>query len=151
MPRDGWMILDSDLERNEPSDPVPCGNPNCEREVRWHVNIYHADWGELIVGSECAENLSLGPEWKALKSRHRRMKAFIVSPRWRPTPKGCRIDEHGYSALLFRSGEGFKIKISKGTQEKWFPTAFASEPTAKQEVFRMIEQKRHGVESRRKI
>ena len=142
MPRDGWMILDSDLERNEPSDAVPCGNPKCERDVTWHVTIYHPDWGELIVGSECAENLSLGSEWKALKSYHRRMKAFIASPRWVPTPKGWRIDERSYSALVFRQHAVFKIKISKGTEEKWFDSTFATTEAAKGEVFRMIEQKK---------
>ncbi len=95
-----------------------------------------------IGGPECAENLSLGPEWKVIKSYHRRTKAFIASPRWQPTPKGCRIEEHGYSALVFRTGNGFKVKISKMNQEHWLAPVFASEASAKQEVFRLIERKR---------
>ena len=125
-----------------PSAAIECGNPTCQRPVTWHVTIYHPEWGELVVGSECAENLSLGPEWKAIKSYHRRMKAFIASPRWQPTPKGCRIEENGYSALVFRKGNEFKIKISKGKQEHWADPVFASEASAKEMVFRLIERKR---------
>lgn len=51
MPKDGWMILHADLERNMPSSPIECGNPTCQRQVTWHVTIYHPEWGELVVQS----------------------------------------------------------------------------------------------------
>ena len=74
-PSGGWTILYSDLDNNEPSDPIPC--EHCGTEIRWHFTLYHPDWGEIIVGSECAENLSLGPEIKKLKSFQRRLRTFI--------------------------------------------------------------------------
>lgn len=112
--------------------------------MTWHVTIYHPDWGELIVGSECAENLSLGSEWKAIKSYHRRIKAFIVSPRWEPTPKGWKIEQHGYAALVFRKDDAskakstFKIKID----DDWGDIPFVTPEAAKQRVCQVIEQRR---------
>lgn len=129
------MIVDSDLERNEPSDPVPCAN--CSREVKWHVTIYHPDWGETVVGSECGENLSLGPEFAELKSYSRRLNAFIDSPRWKTTPKGWRIDQKEYFVLIFRQDDSFKIKID----DKWGDIPFASCEEAKRKAFQVIERR----------
>lgn len=110
-PRGGWTIICSDLDRNEPSDPVPC--ENCGLDVTWHFTLHHPSWGEIIVGSECAENLSLGPEITRLKSFSRRLETFMVSPRWRKTPKGQRITYQGHSILVFSKNGKYHLKIDE--------------------------------------
>jgi hypothetical protein len=133
-PSGGWIILHSDLDDNEPSDAIPC--EHCGLDITWHFTIYHPDWGEIVVGSECAENLSLGPEIKALKSFRRRLQTFIVSPRWRPTPKGVRISHDDHSVLVYRQGKNYRLKID----DDWGELTFASENEAKERAFRKIEQ-----------
>jgi hypothetical protein len=119
-PSGGWTILYSDLDNNEPSDPIAC--ENCGEEIRWHFTIYHPEWGEIVVGSECAENLSLGPEIKKLKSFQRRLQTFIVSPRWTQSPKGYWITYQGHSALVYKSGNFYRLKIDNKWGEKNYRT-----------------------------
>jgi hypothetical protein len=105
-PPDGWVILHSDLEDNTPSDSVECGR--CNADIRWHVTVYHPDWGEMIVGSECAEALSLGEEIRRLKSFNRRLRNFINSPRWRKTKVGLKITSGGHEiSVLGKEGRYF--------------------------------------------
>jgi len=133
-PSGGWEILHSDLDDNEPSDPIPCAY--CGTEIRWHFTIYHPEWGEMIVGSECAENLSLGPDVKELKSYNRRLRTFLVSPRWVATRKGYRITYQGYSILIYRKDKYFRIKIN----EKWGRLNFDSLDEAKKRAFEVVNQ-----------
>ena len=135
LPRDGWQIVDSDFERNEPSDPVPCAN--CSRQVKWHVTIYHPDWGEAVVGSECGENLSLGPEFTKLKSYHNRLNAFIKSARWKSTPEGVRIVQKTYPILIFQQNGTFKIKIKNHVGDIHFSTC----DEAKRRAFQFVEHR----------
>lgn len=136
LPRSGWNVICSDLDRNEPSDPVPCAN--CTREVQWHVTIYHPAWGEAIVGSECGDKLSLGAELSALKSYNRRMNAFIASPRWKPTPKGSSIRQDGLKILVFERDGAYRVKIG----DRWGEISFQTSSGAKQRVFEFVEGRR---------
>jgi hypothetical protein len=129
IPQDGWLILDSDLDHHEPSDPVPCAN--CDRDVEWHFTIWHPKWGETIVGSECAENLSNDPEIRRLKSYQRRLRTFLSSSRWKPTPKGFRITYERHSVLVFRQGNRFKLKID----DDWGKLNYLTELEAKAKAF----------------
>ncbi|MCE9608865.1 MAG: hypothetical protein K8R23_01425 [Chthoniobacter sp.] len=135
LPKDGWEIMHSDLEDNEPSDPVPCAN--CEREIRWHVTVYHPEWGETIVGTECAENLSLGSEMVALLSYHRRINAFIRSPRWKPVADGFVVRQKGYHVVVYEQDGAHWITI--GAKIGKIP--FATVDAAKQRVFEVIESR----------
>lgn len=108
-PSDGWIILHSDLEENVPSDPTECGY--CGADIRWHVTVFHHNWGEMIVGSECAENLSLGPELKELKSFNRRLNTFISSPRWKKTKNGFKIVYRSNNILIYEKEGFFRLKI----------------------------------------
>lgn len=92
---------------------MPCAN--CGLDVTWHFVIYHREWGEVIVGSECAENLSLGEEVTQLKSRQRRLRTFVYSPRWNDSPSGCWILQDYQHVLIFRRGDQYRIKID----DKW--------------------------------
>ncbi len=132
-PSGGWIILDSDLERNEPSEEIPCGY--CQREIRWHFTIYHPNCGELVVGSECAENLSLGIEVKELKSYQRRLRTFIVSPRWSETPKGYKISYREYSVLVYQRGSRWRLKIDN----EWGKEDFENISKAKERAFMVID------------
>ena len=127
-PSGGWAIICSDLDNNEPSDPIPC--ENCGLDVTWHFTVYHPTWGVIVVGSECAENLSLGPEIKKLKSHQRRLETFIVSPRWKETPKGCRINYQGYDVLVYRSKDKFRLKINDDWGERNYDTLEAAKTQA---------------------
>jgi len=133
-PSGGWTILYSDLDNNEPSDPIPC--ENCGLAITWHFTIYHPEWGEIIVGSECAENLSLGPEINKLKSFQRRLRTFVVSPRWKQTPKGFRIIHEGHSILVYRRGAKYRLKID----DEWGTMDFTSLDDAKERAFLKIHQ-----------
>jgi hypothetical protein len=134
-PSGGWEIICSDLETNEPSDTIPCGY--CTKDIRWHVTVYHLEWGELIVGTECAENLSLGPEIKELKSYHRRMRTFVVSPRWVKTKKGNKISYQDHSVLIYQKGEGYWLKIDSD----WGREEFPDHEKAKERAFMVIENR----------
>ncbi|MDW7773713.1 MAG: hypothetical protein SCH71_12570 [Desulfobulbaceae bacterium] len=138
-PSGGWEILHSDLEDNQPSDIIPCDY--CNTDIQWHFTIYHPDWGEMIVGSECAENLSLGIEVKKLKSYHRRMRTFIVSPRWVNTKKGLRITYQNYYVLIFRKGNKYQIKINND----WGKLQYNTQEEAKAQAFKVIN---HRIEKR---
>jgi len=135
LPKEGWTVLCSDLDNNEPSEPVPCAN--CGIDVTWHFVIYHPEWGETIVGSECAENLSLGSEVVRMKSYQRRMKTFLNSPRWSKTPRGWKILHKDYSALVFERNGSYKIKIN----DDWGTLTFKTPNEAKQRVFEVIESR----------
>lgn len=132
-PRSGWIILDSGLDRNEPSDPIPCAN--CDTEIRWHFTIFHPDWGEWVVGSECAENLSLGPEVKLIKSYNRRLRTFIGSPRWKKTPKGWSIRQNGHRVIVYRKNGLYRLKIG----QKFGRADYTTEAAAKQKAFEVLE------------
>lgn len=136
LPREGWTIIYSDLDNNEPSDPVPCAN--CGLSVTWHFVIYHPEWGEAIVGSECAENLSLGEEVMQRKSCARRLRTFLHSPRWRETPHGWAIQQSGTSALIYRRNNRFRLKID----EQWGKLDFDDDDAAKVRAFEVIENRR---------
>lgn len=138
LPREGWIILHSDLDDGEPSDPVPCAN--CGLDVRWHFTIFHEQWGEVIVGSECAENLSLGPEVTIWKSYHRRKRTFVFSPRWTPSAKGYWILQDQVMVIAFRSGEKWRLKID----DKWGRFDYASLDDAKAKAFEVLEHRRRA-------
>ena len=131
-PTGGWEIIHSDLEDNEPSDPIPCAY--CGAEIRWHFTIYHPRWGEMVVGSECAENLSLGPDVKLLKSYHRRLRTFIVSPRWVSTKKGLRITYRGYYIFIYRRYGRYRLKIDN----KWGRIDYNTLEDAKKSAFKVV-------------
>ncbi len=135
LPKDGWQIIHSDLEDNEPSDPVPCAN--CDREIRWHVTVYHPEWGETIVGTECAENLSLGSEMVALLSYHRRMHAFVVSPRWKPTRNGFVVQQKGCYIFVYEKNGAYWIRINA----KWGKIPYSTLTAAKQKAFEVVEHR----------
>lgn len=136
LPREGWVIVDNDLERGEPSDPIDCAN--CGREVRWHFTIYHPEWGETIVGSECAENLSLGPDVASLKSYLRRLRTFINSERWIKTPNAWKIRERDAMVWIFHEYQSFRITIDERRGE----TLFRDLVDAKKKVFEVLEHRR---------
>jgi len=120
MPKEGWDIVHSDLDDNEPSDPIPCAR--CGTDIRWHFTILHPQWGEAIVGSECAEILSLGPELAALKSFYLRRRTFVYSPLWRACHSGCWRSYRGHTALVFGPEGRFRLKIDERFGRLTFPT-----------------------------
>lgn len=144
-PSGGWTILFSDLDYNEPSDPIPC--ENCGLEIQWHFTVYHPEWGEIIVGSECAENLSLGPEIKKLKSFHRRLRTFTVSPRWTPTAKGYRIRYQDHSALVYKKGMSYRLKIDG----EWGTMSYKTLDEAKRRAFLKIDSKINRTEDAKEL
>lgn len=120
LPREGWVILHSDLDNEEPSDPVPCAN--CGLEVMWHFTIFHEQWGETIVGSSCAENLSLGPALTELKSYYRRRRTFVFSPRWKETRDCWWLNQHGCEVLIYRMNSDYQLQIGDKLGKLKFPT-----------------------------
>jgi hypothetical protein len=141
LPREGWTIIYSDLDNNEPSDPVPCAN--CGLSVTWHFVIYHPEWGEAIVGSECAENLSLGEDVMQCKSLARRLRTFLRSPRWRETPHGWTIQQSGTRILVYRRDDHFRLKI----EELWGKLDFEDIESAKVRAFEVVENRRAKAEA----
>ena len=83
--------------------------------------IYHPKWGELIVGSQCADVLTNTNEASRIERERKRyadrMKRFIRSPRWSffVSQNGCilyRIKQDGYKILIKDYGEYSTITIS---------------------------------------
>lgn len=137
LPSEGWIIVDNDLERNHPSNPVPCAR--CQRTVTWHFHVFHPEWGDTIFGSECAESLSIGPEAVVLKSYRRRLVRFLSSVRWRQTPKGTMIFEPEARILIFKNAlNTFDIKINDKFGVKTYKTLVA----AKHQAFDVMEHRR---------
>jgi len=135
MPKDGWWIVHSDLDENEPSDPIPCAR--CGTDIRWHFTIYHSRWGEAVVGSECADILSLGPELAELKSFYLRRRTFVHSPLWRGSPSGCWRTYRGHFALVYGAEGNFRLKVDQKFGELTFPT----QHDARMRAFEVIAQK----------
>lgn len=132
-PDSGWTLLYSDLEQNCPSDPIPCSA--CKREITWHFTIYHPEWGEWVVGSECAERLSLGIEAQYLQSYQRRMDTFLNSPRWKENPPSLWITQDKiFCAIRQLSGE-IKVQIGKRNGTATYPTV----NDAKRRIFEVLE------------
>lgn len=134
-PSSGWIILHSDLEDNTPSEIIECGY--CTKDIRWHVTIYHPEWGELIVGTECAENLSLGDEIREIKSFNRRLRTFIASPRWKKTQKGIKIEYNEYYVLIYEKNNGYMLKINN----IWGKITYDNIECAKIKAFGVINSK----------
>jgi len=137
LPREGWTIIHSDLDDGEPSDPMPCAN--CETEIRWHFTIYHPQWGEAVVGCDCAENLSLGPELTELKSYYRRRRTFVFSPRWKACPSGNWRNQDEHFVLVFKKNGKFALKIDR----KFGDALYLSEADARARAFEVLEHRRN--------
>lgn len=118
-PRSGWILLYSDLDNNCPSEPIECAN--CHREVTWHFIVFHPDWGEWIVGSGCAETLSLGPEVKNLQSFQRRLNTFFHSPRWEVASDGLCIMQSGERCLIVAEQGSFRLRIGRKLGKELYP------------------------------
>lgn len=137
MPREGWTILESDYENNEPSEPVPCAN--CGIDVTWHVRIYHPEWGETIVGSTCGENLSLGPEFTAMRSFRSRLRTFLCSPKWVETPGGLHISTQDGDVSVWDMPGGIRLEIDY----QWGSMTFTDPEEAKIRAFKVLDNRRN--------
>ena len=135
-PDSGWTLLYSDLDENCPSDPVPCSA--CGRDVTWHFTIFHPDWGEWVVGSGCAERLSLGIEAQYLQSYQRRFETFLHSPRWKRIGGTLSIKQDGTKCLIQRSLKTIRVQIGDRQGKENYPDT----DTAKRRVFEVLEHRR---------
>lgn len=93
----------------------------CHTSIRYEHYIYHPKWGELTVGSQCADVLTNTNEASRIERERKRyadrMKRFIRSPRWSffVSQNGCilyRIKQDGYKILIKDYGEYSTITIS---------------------------------------
>lgn len=113
IPQYGWDYLGAyDLE-----DLIG----SCERcgtSIRYEHTIFHPNYGELTVGSKCAEeltNTSIAKEWDEKRNKYlSTLKRFIESPLWKlRTSKNGNIYYHRkYKGLeLFIWGQNINYKI----------------------------------------
>lgn len=135
-PDSGWDLLYSDLEENCPSGPIDCSA--CGREITWHFTIYHPEWGEWIVGSGCAERLSLGAEAQYLFSLHRRTDSFVHSPRWKKVGRTMTIKQDGEVCVIEGYPGSLAVKIGTRVGQESYSTPEA----AKQRIFDVLEHRR---------
>lgn len=82
---------------------------NCHTSIRYEHYIYHPNWGELTVGSQCADNLTNTDEASENEKKRRqyaeKMKRFLKSSRWK-----YDITQSGY--IIYRiKQDDYKIKI----------------------------------------
>lgn len=135
-PDSNWILLFSDLEFNCPSDPIPCSA--CQRDITWHFTIFHPDWGEWVVGSGCAERLSLSAEAQYLQGYQRRMDTFLHSPRWNDEGGAMTIKQDGQLCRIEVTQDKIRVQIGdKNGQEN-----YADVNAAKQRIFLVLEHRR---------
>lgn len=93
----------------------------CHTDIRYEHYIYHPDWGELIVGSLCADKLTSTNEASTKEEEKKRyanrMKRFIRSPRWKYSKTKCgyiiyRIKQEDYKILIKDYSEYCTVNIS---------------------------------------
>lgn len=115
-PSSGWDYLDFD----DLGDLIgEC--EYCHTDIRYEHHIIHPKWGELIVGSQCADkltNTNMASKKENKRKRYaNRMKTFIQSSRWKRviTKNGCKnfcIKQDDYYIKIRDYGEYCKIGIS---------------------------------------
>jgi len=101
-PRDGWMLIHSDWDCGESSGETRCEHYNAEME--WHNDLFHPEWGVIVVGYGCTEELC-SRELRAMKKRNEKRRRFIHSPCWYKTPKGWRYKYRDNVAFIFEKGD----------------------------------------------
>lgn len=81
----------------------------CNNDIRYEHYIFHPKWGELTVGSQCADNLTHTDAASTIETKRKnyanRMKRFIKSPRWK------FVVTQGGPILYKIRQEDFKIEI----------------------------------------
>lgn len=127
---------------------------NCHTSIRYEHYIYHPNWGELTVGSQCADNLTNTDEASRIererKSYARRMKNFIKSKRWEPQDDAGTSEKiiYGrYMVCIIEDNAFYTVLVSFLCSKKkrdWKPLPvgkmkFSSSVDAKAHVFRIIE------------
>lgn len=130
-PKTGWEYMGEDDLGDLIGECEYCGS-----ELRYEHYLFHPKWGELTVGSGCADNLldnDRASRWaKSRKVYIGKLRRFMDSPRWRETSSGnWRINQKGTFILCYQSGDYWKVRVD----ETWGNKKFKSLDEAKKAAF----------------
>jgi len=96
LPGFGWEFIGEEDTGDLCSECELCGEP-----IRYEFTITHPEWGDLIVGTVCCDNLTGTSE---ASDRHKEAKArrkFVSSPLWRETINGWRRKIRGHNVRIY--------------------------------------------------
>jgi len=98
MPSKDWEFIGEDDLGGLDGECEKCG-----KELRYTHMVTHANWGTMIVGEKCCDNLTestVGTEQHAKFLNHvNRRKRFIDSPKWVVAPNGIRSIQRANIAI----------------------------------------------------
>ena len=130
-PRSGWILLHSDWDDGESSGETLC--EKCETPLKWQNVMWHPEWGEMVVGYECADQLGNRDAHESHK-RELRRRSFIASPRWRDTPKGVMYKHGEIRVFILKRDKRFILKI----KDQWGKLKYHSLDDAKRRAALVI-------------
>jgi len=126
-PSDGWILIHSDWDEGESSGETRC--EHCDTAMEWHNDLYHPDWGVIVVGYDCAEKLC-DKSVHLFAKYNRKRETFIRSPLWKRTPKGWRYKLGDVETFILDKGNAF-VANARGVWMK----EISSLPLAKTALF----------------
>jgi hypothetical protein len=136
-PREGWILVHSDWDVGESSGETRC--EHCNADMSWHNDLFHPDWGVIVVGYDCAEKLCNG-DTLTMKKRNGKRLRFIESPCWYRTPKGWRYKYRDNVAFIYEK-DGYHTPVINGVWGR----RYSNEVKAKVAAFNMLFPEKEGI------
>lgn len=135
-PTFGWEYIgDEDL-----GDLIgTCENRGCGSDIRYSFTVFHPQWGTLVVGTVCCDNLTdseIASNLKESKLKFEgRKERFMTSKRWTTDGLNHKIKQGLFDIEILGVENKFSLKINGKTSKIKHDTL----KIAKKRVFEIIE------------
>lgn len=94
----------------------------CGSSLRYAHTIFHEKWGTLIVGADCADQLTGTNEASEYEEKRKklanRLRTYLVSPLWKHRKNGYFRELDGYFIKIWEHQVYFNIEIHYSKKEE---------------------------------
>lgn len=122
-PQTGWDYL---AEEDLCDILEVCQNGNCGTRIRYTYLISHPNWGFLIVGTNCCDNLTdtriASNNRESVNKYKGRIRRFIASSRWKFEGNVYWIKQAGFKVEIEERSQGFFLTIHNLESKKPYPS-----------------------------
>ena len=120
MPNDGWKY---DYEYEDEYGSIQC--ELCGTNLKYIHLLHHPDWGNILVGCECAGNLLAGSKIASKIKRERelraqRLKRFVESSKWKNYEGRYYIEKDGIKINIWDNRKYFSISIKSDEEASYY-------------------------------
>jgi len=116
-PKTGW-----DYIGREDLEDLVGSCEYCGTSIRYEHEIWHKQWGVMIVGSHCSDQMTGTKKASIAVKRHKeykKLKSFLESTRWKPTKKGWRLKRSKFFITCWaaQTDKGLRWKVNITTPD----------------------------------